>query len=158
VRTGWGWHGAGVLRSNRAVDEAFGRGVGALRRLTAQQMAAGDEQIGQRAGHQQATGVLVEGAIAQLDKAEDSLDDGDRMLDPGPHFRVGSVFRPLDQVDHVAMAIAAIGELPGLGRVLPDHRALAAIVPLAPHPSPPDMQQLGSTRLSATLAAVAAST
>lgn len=58
------------------------RVLGALRRLCAQQMAPGDEQIGEGAGHQQPVRVLVEPAIAHLGKAEDPLDDPDRMLDP----------------------------------------------------------------------------
>ena len=85
--TGLGFCGR-IRRSARLLGEA----PGALRRLTARQMAAGDEQVGQRAGHQQAMGVLVDAAMAQLGTAEDPLDDADRMLDPGPHFRLGSVF------------------------------------------------------------------
>ena len=53
-----------------------------LRRLTAQQMPARHEQIGQRAGHQQAMGVLAQPAIANLGKAEHPLDDPDRVFDP----------------------------------------------------------------------------
>ena len=49
-------------------------------------MAAHDEQIGQRSGHQQAMRVLRQTAIAQLGKAEHPLDDSDRMFNPGPHF------------------------------------------------------------------------
>jgi hypothetical protein len=63
-----GWRGARVLRSDRAVGEAFGRGAGARPRSTAKQMAAGDEELGQRAGHQQAIGVLVDAAIGSLAK------------------------------------------------------------------------------------------
>ena len=58
--------------------------------LATQQMSAGDEQIGQRAGHQQAMRVLFEPAIAHLGKAEHPLDDPDPMLDFGPHLRFGA--------------------------------------------------------------------
>jgi len=50
-------------------------------------MAARHEQIGQRAGHEQAMSVLLEPAIAHLSEAEHPLDDPDRMFDPGPHFK-----------------------------------------------------------------------
>src|SRR5438067_10071301 len=71
--------------------------------------------------------VLLQPAIAHFGKAEHPLDDPDRMFDPGPHFRFGAVFRPLDLIDNTAVAVAAIGEIAGFGRMLPDHRALAAI-------------------------------
>ena len=64
------------------------------------------------------------------------------MLDPGSHFRLGAGIGALDQVNHAAVAIAAVGEVPGLGSVLPDHRALAAIGLVAPHPGLSAMQQL----------------
>jgi hypothetical protein len=73
-------------------------------------------------GDEQAMGILFEPAIAQLGKAKHPLDDPDRMLDPGPHFRLGAVFRPLDLVDNTAVGVAAISEIPGLGRALPDYR------------------------------------
>ena len=74
-------------------------------------MAARHEQIGQRAGGEQAVEVLVQSAIAHLGKAEHPLDDADRMFDPGTHFGLGAVFRPLDLIDNTA--VAAIGEIAG---------------------------------------------
>jgi len=74
-------------------------------------MPACDKQIGQRAGHDQAVGVLVQPAIAHLGEAEHPLDDADRMFDPGPHFGLGAIFRPLDLIDYAAVAVAAIGEV-----------------------------------------------
>ena len=74
-------------------------------------MPAHHEQIGQRAGHEQAMGVLLQPAIAHFGKAEHPLDDPDRMFDPGPHFRLGAVFRPLDPIDNTTVAVAAIGEI-----------------------------------------------
>src|SRR6516164_6655436 len=103
-------------------------------------MPARYEQIGQRAGHEQTMSVLVEPAIAHLGKAEHPLDDPDRMLDPGPHFGLGAVFPPLDLIDNAAVTVAAIGEIPGLGRMLPDHRSLSAIGLVTPHPGLLPMQ------------------
>ena len=77
-------------------------------------MPAGDEQIGQRAGDEQAVGVLLQPAVAHLGKAEHPLDDADRMFDPGPHFGLGTIFRPLGLIHHTAVAVAAIGEILGL--------------------------------------------
>ena len=62
--------------------------------------------------------VLLQSAIAHLGKAEHPLDDPDRMFDLGPHFGLGAVFRPLDLIDKTAVAVAAIGEIAGLGRML----------------------------------------
>src|SRR5882757_8611309 len=97
-------------------------------------MPAHHEQVGQRAGHQQAMSVLLEPAIAHLGKAEHPLDDPDDMLDPGPHFGLGAIFRPLDLIDNTAVAVAAIGEIPSLGRMVPDHRPLAATGLITPYP------------------------
>jgi hypothetical protein len=44
-------------------------------------MPARHEQIGERAGHEQARGVLFEPAIAHLGKADYPIDEPDRMLD-----------------------------------------------------------------------------
>jgi hypothetical protein len=80
---------------------------------------AHNEQIGQRTGHQQAMGVLLQPAVAHLGKAQYPLDDPDRMFDPGPYFGFGAVFRTLDLIDNAAVAVAAVGEVAGLGRMLP---------------------------------------
>src|SRR5215472_12822559 len=98
-------------------------------------MAARHKQIGQRAGHEQAVGVLCESAIAHLGEAEHPLNDPDRMLDPGAYLGLGAIFRPLDLIHHTAVAIAAaIGEIFSLWRMLADHRPLAAIGLITPHP------------------------
>jgi hypothetical protein len=54
------------------------------------------KQIGQRTGYEQAMSVLLEPAITHLGEAEHPLDDPDRMFDPGPHFGLGTIFRPLE--------------------------------------------------------------
>ena len=58
--------------------------VSALRQARLQQMAARHEQIGERAGDEQAVRVLVEPAVAGLGEAEDALDDEERVLNLGP--------------------------------------------------------------------------
>ena len=55
--------------------------------------------------------ILFEPAIPHFGKAKYSLDDPDRVLDFGPHFRFGAVFRPLDLVHNTAMAIAPVDEV-----------------------------------------------
>src|SRR5215510_4779862 len=90
--------------------------------------------------------VLLEPAIAHLGKAEHPLDDPDGMLDPSPHSGLGAVFCSLDLIDDAAVAVAAIGEIPGLGCVLPDHRPLAAISLVTPYPGLLPVQQLGQHR------------
>jgi hypothetical protein len=109
-------------------------------------MAARHEQIGQCADHDQAMRILLQSAVAHLGKAEHPLADPDRVLDPGPHFGLGAVFRPLDLIHDAAVAVAAIDEIPGLGSVLPDHRALAAVGLITPHAGLVAMQQLGQYR------------
>src|SRR5215469_12222956 len=54
-------------------------------------MAARNEQIGERAGHDQAVRVLFEPAIAHLGKTKHSLDHPDCMFDLGPHFGTKTV-------------------------------------------------------------------
>src|SRR5438477_10581611 len=118
-------------------------------------MPAHHKQIGQRADHEQAMRVLLQPAVAHLGKAEHPLDDPDHMFNPWPHFGLGAVFRPLDLIDNTAMAVAAIGEIAGLGRVLPDHRPLSAVGLITPDAGLVAVQELGGTVLSATLAGIA---
>src|ERR1700752_334350 len=73
--------------------------------LAAQQMTTCHEQIGQRTGYEQAMSILLEPAITHLGEAEHPLDDPDRMFDPGPHFGLGAIFRPLDLSDKTAVAV-----------------------------------------------------
>ena len=95
-------------------------------------MAARHEEIGQRAGYEQAMQVLRQSAIAHFGKAKHPLDDPDRMFDPGPHFGFGAVFCPLGFINYIAVTVAAIGEIPGLGGVLPDYHPLAAVSLITP--------------------------
>src|SRR5215472_16692720 len=111
-------------------------------------MPARHEQIGERAVHEQAMSVLRQSAIAHLDKAKHSLNDPDRMLDPGSHFRFGAVFRRLHLIDNTAVAIAPIGEIAGFGRMLSDHRPLSAVGLITPYPGLITVQQIGHRAVS----------
>src|SRR6516164_8456610 len=106
-------------------------------------MAARDEQIGERTGHEQAMRVLFEPAIAHLGKAKHSLDNPDRMFDLGPRWGFSAVFGPLYFIYNTTVTVAARGEIPGLGRMLLDHRPLAAIRLVAPHAGFVAVQQIG---------------
>ena len=55
----------------------------------------------------------------------------------------GAVFGPLDLIDNTTVTVAAIGEIPRPGRMLPDHRPLAAIRLVAPHAGFVPVQQIG---------------
>ena len=90
--------------------------------------------------------VLVQPAVAHPGKPEHPLDDPDRVFDPGPHFGFGAVFRPLDLIDNTAVAVAAVGEIPGLGRALADHRPLAAVGLVTLHPGLLPMQEIRQDR------------
>src|SRR5881392_2516419 len=84
--------------------------------------------------------------IAHFGKAEHPLDDPDHMFNPGPHFGLGAVFRPLDLIDNTAVAVATIGEIAGLGRALPDYRPRAAVSLITPYPGLIAVQQIGQHR------------
>jgi hypothetical protein len=68
------------------------------------------------------------------------------MFDPGPHSGIGAVFRPLDFIDDAAVAVAAVDKILGLGRVLSDHRPLAAVSLIPPYPSLLPMRQIRQRR------------
>jgi len=106
-------------------------------------MVTSDEQIGERAGHEQAMRVLVQSSVTDLDEAEHPLDDEKRVFDFGPHLRLGPVFGSLDVVHDTVMPGAPIGEILGLRRVFDDHISLAAIGLVAPHPGFLAVQQIG---------------
>lgn len=98
-----------------------------LRRSAAQQASTRYEQIDQRAGHEQAMGVLFEPAIAQLGKAENPLDHPDRMFNPGRTFGLRRFFArsissttPRVTVTAIALGAHAPGSLLA-GRGKPDH-------------------------------------
>jgi hypothetical protein len=55
------------------------------------------------------------------------------MFDPGPHFGLGTIFRPLDLIAAAAVAVAAIDKILGLWCVLSDHRPPGALALITPH-------------------------
>src|SRR5580658_9529611 len=116
------------------------RGMETLSLVQAQQMSARREQVGQGAGDNEAMRVLFEPAVTHLGEAEHPLDDPDRMLDLGPHLRLGAVFRALDFVHDAAVAIATVDEVLRSRRCSADHRALAAIRLIAPYTGLPAVQ------------------
>ena len=65
---------------------------------------------------------------------------------PGPALSTCCGFSPLDLIDNTAVAVAAIGEIPGLGRALPDYRPLAAVSLITPYPGLITVQQIGQHR------------
>ena len=87
------------------------RSLDAPRPWGSQQVVSGHEQIGQRTGHEQSVGVLLEPSVAHLHEAEDALEDADGMLDLGPYTRLSLVLRPLGVVDDTAVTIAPVGEV-----------------------------------------------
>ena len=119
----------------------------ALRPLSTQQSVAHDEQIGERAGHEQPVRVLVQPAVADLREAEHPLDHAEAVLDLRPHLRLGAVARLLRLVHHPAMPIASVDEVSCVWCMFADHGALPAICLIAPHPRLITMQQIGQHRL-----------
>jgi hypothetical protein len=90
-QTGYGrcrkYDGVVAVRGDWTVGAGFRRGAGALRLLAAEQMAARNEKIGQRAGYEQAMRVLIEPLIANLGKAKHPFDDADRWQKARPDRR-----------------------------------------------------------------------
>src|SRR5262249_44539589 len=83
-----------------------------------------DEQIGEAAGHPQTLRVLRQSAIAHLGKTEHTLDDQKRMLDFGAHLGFRAILAALHFIHDAAMAIALVGEIPGVRRVITDLRRI----------------------------------
>src|SRR5882762_6969265 len=89
----------------------------ALRPLNSEQVVAGDEQIGQRAGDEEPIGILRDAAVAHLGEAEHALDDPDRVLDAGADSRARTV-DPAVVVTQVSVATATpLRKVFGVGRL-----------------------------------------
>jgi hypothetical protein len=58
-------------------------------------------------------------------------------------FRFREIFHPLNLIDNTAVAIAAIGEIAGLERMLSDHRLLSAVGLITPYAGLISVQQIG---------------
>ena len=81
----------------------------------AQQPMPDDVQIGETAAHPQTVRVLRQPAIAHFGKAEHTLGYQKRMLDFGAHLGFRAVLAVLHFIQGAAMAVALIGEVPGVG-------------------------------------------
>src|SRR5664279_5442757 len=92
------WH-FGATRWRRSVcrtgSRAGFRALDTLRLSRPHQVVTSHEQVGERAGHEQAMGVLVQAPIADLGEAEHPLDHADGVLDLGAHPRLRPVLRAL---------------------------------------------------------------
>src|SRR3954464_14328892 len=100
-----------------------------------------DEQIGETAAHRQTLRVLRQPAIAHLGKAEHTLDYQKRMLDFGAHLGLRAVLAALHFIYDAAMAVAPVGEVLGVRRVIADHVFLPPIGLIAIHPRLVAVQQ-----------------
>src|SRR5436190_223967 len=100
-----------------------------------------DEQIGETAAHRQTLRVLRQPAIAHLGKAEHTLDYQKRMLDFGAHLGLRAVLAVLHFIYDAAMAVAPVGEVLGVRRVIADHVFLPSIGLIAIHPRLVAVQQ-----------------
>ena len=125
------------------------------------EMAARHEQIGERAGDEQAVRVLVEPAVADLGEAEDALDDEERVLDLGPDLRFGPVLRPLFLVDDAVMPVNRLAIFPcritlSLNPGPPPFPLVRyQRLPYPPrHPPPPRMRRMINNNISAPTVAL----
>src|SRR3954462_5840163 len=100
-----------------------------------------DEQIGETAAHRQTLRVLRQPAMAHLGKAEHTLDYQKRMLDFGAHLGLRAVLAALHFIYDAAMAVAPVGEVLGVRRVIADHVFLPPIGLIAIHPRLVAVQQ-----------------
>src|SRR5688572_17875480 len=80
-------------------------------RLLFQQMRSDNEQIGERAGDEEAVRVLLQAAVTHLLEAEYALDHAEHVLDSRTHSGLRAVLRPFDLVDNALEAIAPVGEV-----------------------------------------------
>src|ERR1044072_2601528 len=101
----------------------------------AQQSMPDDEQIGETAAPPQTVRVLRQPAIAHFGKAEHTLDYQKRMLDFGAHLGLRAVLAALHFIHGAAMAVAPVGEVLGVRRVIADHVFLPPIGLIALHTS-----------------------
>lgn len=112
--------------------------------------------IRQRAGHQQAMGVLGRASVANLDNANDPFDNPDDMLHFGPNSGFGPILCPLDPVHDPLVSNAAVREILRLRRDTTEHGGLAVISPIPPTSVSRSRKRAGNMGLSAPWATVAA--
>src|ERR1700730_16988681 len=71
---------------------------------------------------------------------------GATLPDRGPQFGLVRLFARSYLIHDTAVAVATIGEIPCLGRMLSDHRPLSAVGLIAPHAGLLSVQQIGQYR------------
>src|SRR6266545_3633298 len=116
-----------IFKSPRALGTAIARASGATLPLSSQQVTSDQVKIGQRGGHEQAMRVLGQATVTHFGKAEDALDNPDRVLDLGTDPRLGAVLGALFRRQVAVAATAFLGEVLGLRRMLPNQFALASV-------------------------------
>src|SRR6266536_1547061 len=116
-----------IFRPSSALLTVIARASDAALPLSSQQVTSRQVQIGQRGGHEQAVRILGQATITHLNKAEDALDDADRMLDLGADARLGAVLGALFRRQVAVAATAFLGKILGLRRMLPIQFALAGV-------------------------------
>src|SRR6266545_8295323 len=131
-----------IFRPPSALFTVIARASGATLLLSSQQVTSRQVQIGQRGRHEQAVRILGQATITHLSKAEDALDDPDRVLDLGADARLGAVLGALLRRQVAVAATALLGEVLGLRRMLPNQFALASVTGVAIHSPLVTMQQV----------------
>src|ERR1043166_1490850 len=127
------WGGRGGLASwcePLGLQALGARTLTTLRLLQAQEALAHHEEVGERAGDDEAMAVFREAALAHLGEAEHALDHPNRMLNPDPDPRLPSIGGAtrgpaMDEVPRVGRADAQHASLPRIRRVPPDPTLLA---------------------------------
>ena len=89
-------------------------------------------EIGERAHDLEPRPVFRQSTIPNMIKAENPFDDQKGMFDPGPDFRLRSVFRTIKFAQRVMSRTPFIGHVPGFGSRLPDRLFLTLVGAIAP--------------------------
>src|SRR4051812_14316649 len=98
------------------------------------QVCSDDEQVRQRADDQQAMLILGQAAVTHLLETEHSFDDAEHVFDLRTHSRFRPVLRPFDFIDTAPQAVAPLGEVARVGRMLTNNLSLSTIGLVAPDP------------------------
>lgn len=110
--------------------------------LSEQQGSSHHEQIGQRAGHEQAIGILGDAAVAHLGETEEAFDHQKRALAFRPHPRFVSILGAFGIGQRPVAARLGLGKVAGLGRHASNRFGLPDVGRVTPHPCFIAMQQL----------------
>ena len=110
--------------------------------LSKQQCSPHHVEIGQRTGDEQSVNVLGQTAVAHLSKAEDALDDQNRMLALGAHLRFVSILQALGRRQWGVAARLRLGEVTDLWRYAANNLSLFDMGAVATHARLAPVQQL----------------